>query len=147
VYFTSLFVSLISSSSSCTLHLSSSHHLSLLLKSIKTPSTVEEIGRNAFHICEKLCLLDLPKELKSIPLAVFGRCTALTSVLIPLTVEEIGNGAFIGCENLPSIEMAKGLKKIGARVFYGCKSLTNAVIPSTVDEMKLEIKLLTGVTL
>jgi hypothetical protein len=54
---------------------------------INIPSTVTELGSNAFHRCTSLTSVTLPKGLTTIKNEAFGYCTGLTSITIPASVE------------------------------------------------------------
>ena len=80
-----------------------------MIKSIKLPSGVAEIGMNAFSGCKKLEQIALPNTLKEIDYYTFRNCTNLTEIKIPATVKVIQANAFTGCKKL-SIRAAEGTR-------------------------------------
>ena len=70
---------------------------------------VEEMGRDAFHGCEKL------KE-----------------ITIRSGVKKIGNECFYGCKNVETVTIEPGVEWIGQDAFANLKKLKEIVIPSSV---------------
>ena len=93
------------------------------------PEGVEKIGR-AFYGFKKLTKVTLPSSLVNIGDQAFANCTKLTEIALPSSVKTIGS-AFFGCEGLSSVTLNEGLETINGTV-YGCKALTSLTIPSTV---------------
>ena len=73
--------------------------------SVSIPSTVKEIGKDAFSVCTGLAKLSIAdgSQLTTISQGAFVDCQALTSIVIPSSVETIGVGAFSGCSKLASL--------------------------------------------
>jgi hypothetical protein len=57
------------------------------LNIITTPSTVQELGEDAFRDCTDLVSLKLHKGLQRIGAGAFYACGSLKSITIPLTVD------------------------------------------------------------
>ena len=102
------------------------------LLSIRIPSSVTGIGKNAFGLCRKLKKVDLPSGLESIEAGIFYECNSLTEISIPSGVKNIGDSAFYGCTMLERIGYPSELISIEEKAFYGCKKLTNIEISSNV---------------
>ena len=98
------------------------------LKSIKIPSTVINICRNAFYGCISLESAELSEGLQTISNYVFYNCSSLKSIAIPNTVETVGEQVFVGCSNLASAVVGRKVSSMGDRVFQDCKSLTSVTI-------------------
>ena len=64
------------------------------LTSVVIPSTVENIGSNAFNNDKKLSEIMLPESVKTIGDNAFISCSNLKNVTIPSNVTSIGKGAF-----------------------------------------------------
>ena len=71
------------------------------LRSVSLPSTIDQIGKNAFY-----------------------GCTSLTNVVLPANLKEIGSNAFYGCTGLTEIHIPASVTALGARPFGGCTNLT-----------------------
>lgn len=94
------------------------------ITSIKIPSTVTQIGDNAFFDCIHLTEVTLPDGLKIIGDSAFSGCTSLERINVPSSVTEIGFGAFWFCAALKSISIPKSVTDIGSFAFLGCTELT-----------------------
>ena len=105
------------------------------LYSIKLPSTVTEIGANAFQFCSNLSEVVFNEGLQKIGGVAFGYCTSLESITLPSTVTEIGRSAFGSCNRLREIVLNDGLQKIEQNAFWSCKLLLSITIPSTLTEI------------
>ena len=66
------------------------------------PSTVSNIGADAFSDCASLTSITIPNSVTNIADAAFDRC-GLTNVTIPDSVTRIGNFLFNGCNRLRGI--------------------------------------------
>ena len=101
------------------------------LTSVSIPSTVTEIGVQAFAYCSALKSLSLPQSVKTI-----GQCaflgSGLTSVTVPNLVTKLDVGTFAQCTSLKSVSLPQGLKTIDAGAFY-LTGLTSITIPSSVN--------------
>lgn len=66
------------------------------------PTTVTNIGSNAFYACYDLTSITLPEGLTTISMEAFNKC-ALTSITIPAGVTSIGEGAFTYCSDIADV--------------------------------------------
>ena len=110
---------------------------STLLLGIRTstiPSTLMEIGYQAFYNCSALSQITISESVVSIGESAFYGCTALTKISIPNNVTRIGNKAFGGCSSLSDVSLHNGLETIGAGAFAGCK-IASISIPSSVTSL------------
>jgi hypothetical protein len=132
------------------------------LTSIKMPTSITCIGRNAFNFCYKLGNLNipnsvtiiengafkscfgisgnliLPKSLTKIGTASFSFCTGLSgNLLIPNSVTCLGDSAFFYCTGFNSnLIISDSLKTIGNYVFDSCSGLTGSLtIPNMVTSI------------
>ena len=113
------------------------------LLSINIPSTVIDIGAQAFYGCTSLENVEIPNGVTIIGSNAFCNCTSLTSIEIPGSVESIGASAFSNCSGLTNINIQEGVKNIGngtgnSNVFNNCTSIQEIVIPSTVEIISLD---------
>lgn len=110
-----------------------------ILRRVTIPSSVEEIGLDAFAECERLreVYIESGETSLSIGTSAFKRCDSLQSIDIPSRVTSIGNFAFAWCPNLVTMTMASGVTSIGQSAFYGCTLLEGdgadgLVVPESV---------------
>ena len=110
------------------------------------PSSVTEIGKNAFAACKGLTKVTIPdsvtiigegafsdccnlksvttsKSLMTIGARAFASCISLTDITIPNSLTSIGNFAFYSCNNLQKLKLPKSVVQIGANAFNGCRRL------------------------
>ena len=65
-----------------------------LLKTIILPSTLTEIGSQAFYNCTTLTNIELPDGLVTIGAQSFSNCTSIETIYIPASVDIMGSLAF-----------------------------------------------------
>lgn len=111
---------------------------------IEIPSSVEEIGDNAFEGCTGLTSIEIPSSVTRIGVAAFWGCSGLTSFEIPAGVTILGVDVIGACEKLTKISVspdnpwfkAEGNclldKKTGKYLSIGCK---DSVIPKGVTNI------------
>ena len=102
------------------------------LRTMRIPSGVTHIGKDAFHHCRDLTSVAIPDSVISIGPWVFSGCSSLTSVTIPDSVTSIGEYAFFECSSLTSVTIGNSVTIIGYSTFSSCSSLASVTIPSSV---------------
>lgn len=102
------------------------------IKYLNIPESVTSIGVEAFLDCRNLTVIDIPDNVTSLAGGVFWLCSNLTSVTIGNGVVSIGYSAFEGCGSLESVTLGKNITSIGNYAFYDCSSLTSIIIPEGV---------------
>ncbi|MCZ2781733.1 leucine-rich repeat domain-containing protein, partial [Metamycoplasma hominis] len=100
---------------------------------VTIPSSIKEIGKDAFSGCANLKEVILNEGLEKIGDEAFSS-TKIESITIPGSVKEIGKGAFSGCKNLEEIILNEGLEKIGASAFHHT-NIESITIPGSVKEI------------
>ena len=90
------------------------------LKNITIPSSVKEIGSNAFKECVELESVVLPEGLSTLGYRAFYNCVKLKSIVIPSSVARIESGVFHNCQQLSSITIPSTVSEIGEEVFVYC---------------------------
>ena len=126
------------------------------VKTITLPSTVTNIGGNAFYNCVALTSVNIPYGVERIEGGTFYGCASLASISIPTTVTNIGYQAFYGCTALTAIDLPASVSYIGGQafaysgltsieipeavtgslengMFMGCTSLATVVLPSNIS--------------
>lgn len=106
------------------------------MTSVTLPSTLKEIGDQAFANCISLTGVTIPESVEKIG-SSFWSCEGLTEISIPGSVKTLAGSSFYSCKNLKSISIAEGLKTIGRMTFYGCKALEAITLPSTVTTIEV----------
>lgn len=71
------------------------------------PSSVKNIGFDAFHHCANITSVSIPNHIKVLNESAFRGCTRLNSIHIPNSVKTIGNSAFYYCTELTRIEVSE----------------------------------------
>lgn len=115
----------------------SSVYTPVLGKTFSLPSTLLEIGDDAFRGCD-FSEITLPEKLKTIGKYAFTN-TGLTSITFPKNLDKIDDGAFWELKKLLVIELNDNLRYIGKGAF-GCsgdladksKTQTTMKIPASV---------------
>lgn len=130
--------------------------------SVYLPSTITNIGEDAFHSCDHLSYVQfyggangeecdiagsafmsctslsqviLSDNVVSIGESAFNYCP-LRSVTIPASVQYIGDSAFAHTSSLSSITLSEGLESMGDAAFYEC-SITEITIPASLKKCGL----------
>lgn len=93
------------------------------VRSLRLPSTVTEIGINAFFGCHELKYVYFREGLQHIDNSAFAQCWSLESISLPSTLTKLGENTFAHCTALEEIELPAGLTTIPYRAFYGCDVL------------------------
>ena len=94
------------------------------------PSSVTEIGDDAFHGCFGLTSITIPNSVTEIGNSAFYFCPGLTSITIPSSVTEIGDDAFESCFGLTSITIPSSVTEIGYNAFCFCIKLSSVFVES-----------------
>jgi hypothetical protein len=104
-----------------------------LITTITIPTSVKNIGENAFEGCSKLISLSFSStsKVESIGARAFLNCASLQKLIIPDSVVTIGVGAFEGCSLLRDVTIGNGLISIGANAFK-LTIIKSIVIPASV---------------
>ncbi len=107
------------------------------LTSIVIPSSVKNIGKNAFGNCSSMTTITFAEncQVENIDSNAFRYCSALELIVIPSSVKTIGNNAFEDCSKLTTVTFAENcqIEKISDYAFRGCSTLESIEIPSCVQ--------------
>lgn len=134
------------------------------LRKLSVPSSITNVGDNAFDGCESLEYNDDKSGLylgntanpylifigaanaaitsctvnegtKVIYNDAFNKCKYLQSITLPANITSIGHRAFRDCNALSKINIPDKVYFIGAEAFYNCKSLKSVSIPTSVESI------------
>lgn len=108
------------------------------ITNIQFPSTLEEIGSNAFENCTSLmCEISLPASLKRIGYYAFEASAIRGNLALPEGLEYIGSRAFSECYDLTgSLTIPSGVHTIYSRSFYHCGFTGNLTLPMGLTEIQ-----------
>ncbi len=109
-------------------------HLCSITEAI-LPSTVKNIGFQAFGYCDSLQTVVLPEGLTQIPAETFAGCTSLSQINIPDSVSYIGKKAFAGCKSIKSIVINGPVTKIDNGAFGLCYNMETLILPDSLEEI------------
>lgn len=93
-------------------------HMYGLKTKVVIPEGVTEIGEGAFS-CSYMPSVRLPSTLKKIEKQAFMYAHNLTKITLPDGLETIGDEAFSGCRFKKAIVLPASIKSIGKKAFYG----------------------------
>jgi hypothetical protein len=95
------------------------------LTNVTIPSSVTNMGGNAFFFCTNLTSVILAQGITSIGGTAFNACYSLATIIIPNTVTNIGGAAFESCVNLTGVYFQGNAPSYGASVFFSDNNATN----------------------
>lgn len=126
------------------------------LEEVYFPSSLLEIGVDAFEYSESLIVADLPSSLTRLGGGAFSNTvlkrvvipeglttleagvfngTEITEVVVPGNIKTIETWAFNACQNLERIVLQDGIEEIGIQAFRYCTSLKEIEIPASVKTL------------
>ncbi len=102
------------------------------IKSVVLPKSLSKLEEKAFFECKKLCSINIPEAITSIPKRTFRSCTSLKSIILPGGIKTIRDSAFNNCSSLTEFVFPPLLKVITRSVLADCTSLEKVYIPNGV---------------
>ena len=94
------------------------------LMSVTFSNGIKSIGAHAFYQCALQSVI-LPDSVFSIGEDAFGRCANLTNIVFPKAAVQVGYMAFQYCSNLKTVSISAGVTNFGYGPFFMCTNLTN----------------------
>ena len=104
-------------------------------ETVSFPTSLKEIGDEAFLSCNNLVAVDLPVSLIRIGERVFANCTGLLSVSLTGGLNSIAAHAFENCTALNEVVLPQDLQAVGDFAFYGCFALSEISFPEYVSNL------------
>lgn len=101
------------------------------VEEIVLPSSIEEIGEDAFYSYVCLRSITLPSTVRTIGEGAFMFCIDLTSITIPNGVQVIAASTFEECANLQSVTIPSTVNAINGYAFWFCEKLTSITFQGT----------------
>ena len=98
---------------------------------VTVPEGITVIGSQAFRQ-SNVTSVKLPSSLEIIVREAFEGCSLLKEIVIPEGVHTIDSYAFSGCVSLKEVKLPKTLKVIGFHAFQSCSSLEEMKLPSSL---------------
>ncbi len=108
------------------------------VKKVTIPSTVIDLGSQAFANCSRLATISMGSGVKEIHSGCFERCISLEEVVLPDSVEQIYKSAFAGCSSLREISISEGVEVLNRFTFQGCMALTSVRLPYSLRRIATE---------
>ena len=107
------------------------------ITSVYFPSTLEEIGLQAFYSCENLmCEISFPESLKKIGEEAFRRSAIKGNLSLPHHLESIGPSAFNACSSLTgNLSVPDKIKTIPSSAFEVCGFTGTLTLPDGLEEI------------
>lgn len=107
------------------------------ITNIHFPSTLEQIGIDAFSACSSLMSeISFPSSLKIIGTNSFSSSAISGNLVIPDSVEQIDGGAFNGCKGLSgSLIIPNGVTSIGGSAFSNSSFTGTLTLPEGLVEI------------
>lgn len=100
------------------------------------PTSVTNIGNNAFAYCSSLTSVTIPNKVTTIGGEAFRNCRSLTNVSLTNNLTFIGERAFYECAQLTSVRIPDSLAWITPEVFEDCGSLATVVLGNGVTSIE-----------
>jgi len=88
------------------------------------PTTITEIGQQAFMNCKEISIIELPEGIVEIGNEAFEGCSGLNELELPASMQLVGNRAFANCKGLTRLHLPADLSVVGNGAFAGCSALT-----------------------
>lgn len=103
---------------------------------ITIPASVNTIQGSAFYGCTQLKKVVFEGNSAKAIHGCFQNCVSLTSVKFPRSVGQMSYDMFAGCSNLTSVILPENITQIYKSMFKGCKNLKTVTIPRSVTKVE-----------
>ena len=103
------------------------------LRSVKLPSTLKKINKNAFSGCTSLESIVIPEGVTEIEAGAFWECSNLETIYFPTTLTTFGEDVFDACDGLKQVVIPNNVKVISPFLFFNCKYLKEISLPASIE--------------
>lgn len=103
------------------------------LEEVELSEGLETIGDHAFSYCEKLISINLPSSVTTIGDCAFFSCTSLLNINLPNSISSIGEQVFSNCTSLQTVTWPVSTPHIPYRAFSECKNLSSIILPDNLE--------------
>ena len=94
-------------------------------------NTYKVVSIYDFESCRELKCIILPSSITEIGYEAFLSCSGLLSIDLSQTkITSIGKGAFSWCGDLTTIKLPNTITSVGEDAFFGCGKLTKVIVPN-----------------
>ncbi len=104
------------------------------LVTVEMPSTLKEIGEQAFTGCAKLETVKLNEGLERIGRLCFFNEASLKQVNFPSTLKQLDFQCFASCKVLPEAKLNEGLEIMDEAIFASCDGLKEVYLPKSLKK-------------
>lgn len=102
------------------------------ITNVEIPSSVKEIGEQAFSSCANLTTVKLSEGIEKIGRLAFFNNAKLSEINFPSTMKELEYQCFAACKVLPNANLNEGLETMGEAIFASCTALKKVVMPKSI---------------
>ena len=113
-------------------HIGNKAFMNSSVESLTLPESVTEYGDHIFYGSQNLSYVELPANMKEIPMGIFWDCKSLKRINLPNGLEKIGNASFYG-SGLEKLTIPASVKVIDDWAFAWLTSMETIDIPDTVE--------------
>lgn len=105
---------------------------------LRIPDGIASIGERAFFANETLTGVEFPESLENIGAYAFYR-TQIQTVVLPRGLKYVVNAAFGRCSQLEKVEFTHMPNKLDLGVFQNCEKLQEVVFPEGTEAISLHV--------
>lgn len=109
------------------------------LETVSIPTSVTEIGDEAFCYCTGLRSVSIPDSVTSLGVRVWEDCSALQTAVVGSGIETLPMYTFMDCSALTCVQLGDNLKSLERYAFCGCKSLAGITLPDSLERIGTEV--------
>ncbi|MEG2065975.1 MAG: leucine-rich repeat domain-containing protein, partial [Clostridia bacterium] len=105
------------------------------LTNITLPSNLTKIGESAFVDCSNMLLSALPASMTVLGANAFNGCSKITISSIPSGVTSIESSAFNGCAGITNFALHNAITRIEGSAFNNCSNMMLSALPANLNTL------------